>query len=307
MMQEKEKNFVSAVAYLGDDPTLVRPFLQRLYSVLGEHFERFEIICVNDACRAAADEVRQFGGKENGVPVTLVNMSVRQGVELCMNAGIDISIGDYVFEFDSMLTPYDPSLIFACYQKGQEGYDIVSACPQKSGRLTSRLFYSLFNASAHSDYKLATDSFHLLSRRAINRLHAISPCLAYRKAAYAASGLRLANVFYVPQGQYSAPREARVSQAVDALALYTNAAYKLSFGISAAMLAVALFSIVYTIVIYCTGRPIEGWTTTMLLLSACFFGVFLLLTFVIKYLSLVIDLIFRNQKYLVESVEKIQI
>ena len=72
------------------------------------------------------------------------------------------------------------------------------------------------------------------------------------------------------------------------------------------MLGVALFSVIYTVVIYCAGKPIEGWTTTMLLLSACFFGVFLLFTFVIKYLSLIVDLVFRNQKYLVESVEKIQ-
>ena len=116
MKQDKEKNFVSAVAYLGSDPALVRPFLDMINAELSAHFEKYEIICVNDACRAAADEVRNYSAGDNNVPVTLVNMSVRQGVELCMNAGIDISIGDYVFEFDSLLIPYDPSLIFECYQ-----------------------------------------------------------------------------------------------------------------------------------------------------------------------------------------------
>ena len=44
----------------------------------------------------------------------------------------------------------------------------------------------------------------------------------------------------------------------------------------------------------------------MLLLSGGFFGVFLVLTIVVKYLSLLVGLVFRRQKYLVESVEKLQ-
>ncbi|MEG2258735.1 MAG: glycosyl transferase family 2 [Oscillospiraceae bacterium] len=307
MIKDKEKNFVSAVVYIGENPELVKPFLDMINGQLGDNFEQYEIICVNDACRMTAEEVRGYSAHGNtSAPVTLVNMSVKQGVELCMNAGIDISIGDYVFEFDSMLMPYEPSLVFDCYKKGQEGFDIVTATPKKKSRFTSRLFYNLFNASSHSEYKLVTDSFHLLSRRAINRLHAINPCMPYRKAAYAASGLRLVSVGYEPEGEFSAGREYRMTQAIDALALYTNAAFKLSFGISFAMLLVALFSVLYTVVIYIAGKPIEGWTTTMLLLSGGFFGVFLLFTFVIKYLSLIADLVFRNQKYLVESVEKIQ-
>ena len=76
--------------------------------------------------------------------------------------------------------------------------------------------------------------------------------------------------------------------------------------ITLAMLMIALCEIVYTIVIYCIGKPIEGWTTTMLVLTFGFFGMFLILTIVIKYLSLLLDMNFRKQKYLIEGVEKIQ-
>ena len=303
MKIEKEKNFVSAVVYLGDDPALVAPFLDMVAQQLGTHFEHYEMICVNDACSAAAEEVRRY---VSACPLTLVNMSVKQGVEPCMNAGIDLAIGDYIFEFDSPLMPYEPALIYQCYQKGQEGYDIVSACPKNGGRALSRLFYRVFNAGRRDVETITTDSFHVLSRRAVNRLHAINPSIPYRKAAYATSGLRLAQVEYTPHGSCSMDRGQKISDAVDMLALYTNTAYRLSLGISAVMLAVTLLSVLYVIVIYCTGKPIEGWTTTMLLLSVCFFGLFTLLTFVVKYLSLIVDLLFRRQRYLVESVEKIQ-
>lgn len=307
MNDVKEKNFISAVVYLGGDASAVAPFLEMLCERLSGAFERYEIVCVNDACPASAAAARECAGRlEIKAPLTIVNMSVRQGVEPCMNAGIDAAIGDYIFEFDSTAMSYDPALILECYNKCLEGNDIVSAAPKGAGRLSSRMFYSLFNASSNSAYKLRTDAFHVLSRRAVNRLHAINPHMPYRKAAYAASGLRLATVEFEPSGAAAPAREYRAEQAIDALALYTDAAYKISFGVSLALLTVTLAAIVYTLVIFFSAKPVEGWTTTMILLSAGFFGVFLLLTFVIKFLSLLVDLVFRNQKYLVESVEKIQ-
>ena len=53
------------------------------------------------------------------------------------------------------------------------------------------------------------------------------------------------------------------------------------------------------------GNPIDGWTSTMLFLSAGFFGIFVLLGIILKYLSVVVDLVFNKQKYFVESVEKV--
>ena len=54
------------------------------------------------------------------------------------------------------------------------------------------------------------------------------------------------------------------------------------------------------------GKPIAGWTTTMLVVSFGFLGLFFVLSIVIKYLSLNIDMSFRRLKYLVESVERVQ-
>ena len=70
--------------------------------------------------------------------------------------------------------------------------------------------------------------------------------------------------------------------------------------------ALALVELVYTLVVFCTGHPVAGWTTTMFVLTVGFAGVFAVLAIVVKYLSLLVDLIFKKQKYLIESVEKIQ-
>ena len=306
-MAEKQKTYVSAVIYLGGECACVEPFLSMVTRELGARFDLYELVFVDDACRdGAVDAVRAFvGAMEAPPPVTMIHMSLKQGLELAMNAGLDLCVGDFIYEFDTMQTPYPADMVGRAYDACTAGSDIVSVSPQKNRGAFSALFYRVFNSSSGSNYRLRTDVFRLLTRRAVNRVHAISPDMPYRKAAYAASGLRLETLVF--DGRAGAHTAMRVADAVDSLALYTNAAYRVSLGISVLMLALMLTAIVYTIAIYSgvAAQPAPGWTTTMLVMTGGFFGVFTLLTIVMKYLSLLVDLVFRRQKYLVESVEKI--
>lgn len=305
----KEKNYVSAVVYLGDEKGCAEPFLTMLCGKLSSRFEHYELVFVNDCSRdGTVDEVRRLvEAMEDAPPVTIVNLSLKQGLELAMNAGLDMAVGDFVWEFDCMKTPYPEEMILQAYDTCLEGSDIVAVSPKKNRNLTASVFYRLFNGASRSKYRLRTDVFRLLSRRAINRVHSVSATMPYRKAAYAASGLKMTSlIFDAPAGHV--PEHMRASRAVDALALYTNIASRVSIGIAVFMLALMVAAVVYTIVIQfgLVGEIAPGWTTTMLMLSGGFFGVFLILAAVLKYLGLLVELTFRKQSYLVESVEKIQ-
>ena len=221
-----------------------------------------------------------------------------------MNAGLDAAIGDYVYEFDSTAMPYPADLIWEAYRTALQGSDIVSVCPRHARSGASGLFYRIFNANSRSPYHLRTDAFRLVTRRAVNRVHASSAHLPYRKAAYAASGLKMTDLVF--DGRMTEKTSGRFDLAMDSLALYTDAGFKASMGITLGMLALALAELCYTLLVFFTGRPVAGWTTTMFVLTLGFAGLFAVLTIVVKYLSLLVDLIFRQQKYLVESIEKLQ-
>ena len=302
-MKNREKNFISAIVYLHNDGDKVVSFFQKLNDILAENFDKYELIAVDDACTDDSVSLLKKWASNLEKPLTILHMSLYQKRESAMNAGLDCSIGDYVIEFDKVLSDLDFNLVFKAYKKTQEGNDIVSVCPEKV-QGSSKLFYKVFNSSNNSAYELTTDIFRVVTRRSINRVHAMSEYLPYRKAAYAASGLKMATLYF--DGSTRDENRGRFSLAINSLALYTNAGYKVSIGVTLAMLMIALCEIVYTIVIYCIGKPIEGWTTTMLVLTFGFFGMFLILTIVIKYLSLLLDMNFRKQKYLIEGVEKIQ-
>ena len=302
-MTNKEKNFVSAVVYLHNDGTRAAEFCALLVQELEAHFDQYERVAVDDACTDdTVPLLRQFAATMVK-PLTILHMSLYQGLEAGMNAGLDAAIGDFVFEFDSTRHPYEPSMVFAAYQTALKGNDSVSVCPSRTTG-GSGLFYKVFNANSHSAYKLRTDAFRLVTRRAINRVHASSEHLPYRKAAYAASGLKMADLEF--DGVLPNTEHGRWNLAMDSLALYTDAGFKASTGITMFMMILALAELLYTVVVFATGHPIEGWTTTMLVLTVGFAGLFAVLTILVKYLSLLLDLTFKKQKYLVESIEKIQ-
>ena len=309
--QNLEKNFVSAVVYVHDNENQITDFMNMLYQQLSAHFGKFEIIMVNDASSDDSEkEIREFALSLDRSVVSILKMSYFQGLEMSMNAGKRLSIGDYVFEFDSMDMDYEPEQIFAVYQKALTGYDIVSASAKKKGKFTSRLFYSVFNKFSKVQYKLGTETFRVLSRRGINRIDASSSTIFYRKAVYANCGLKCANIVYDVTSHEKhdftkKQKKYREDLAVESLILHTNVAYKISTWLTGLMMAVTLFVLIYTVIIFAIGNPVAGWTTTMLVLSFGFLGMFAILSIIVRYLAIILDLNFKRQQVVYEGIEKI--
>lgn len=310
-MKNREKNFASAVVYVHNAAGRVGAFLETLISVLEENFEHSEIVCVNDCSDdGSVQAVKQVSAKAAGTSISVLNMSYFHGLERAMNAGADLAIGDFMFEFDSTVMDYEPGEIMRVYRRALEGYDIVSAAPDRPQKASSRLFYWLFDRFSDSPRRMATESFRVLSRRAMNRVMSMNKTVPYRKAIYAGCGLKTDMVKYAckPSAPVPADRRERGYRrglAADSLLLFTDAGYRFSGAMTVLMMAVALFMGGYSLVVYCTGAPVEGWTTTILFLSAAFFGLFAILTIVIKYLQLLVELIHKRKTYSFESIEKL--
>lgn len=134
--------------------------------------------------------------------------------------------------------------------------------------------------------------------------------IPYRKAIYANCGLKTDNIKYsvidsVSKSSDSKEKEFRAGLAMDSLILFTNMGYNFAKIMTFLMMFMSVFMIIYSVVIYVTSNPVAGWTTTILFLSIAFFGLFGILTIVIKYLQLLIDLVFKRKQYSFESIEKL--
>ena len=310
---QKEKKFISLVVYLHNVEDYVKYFLNAVIPVCEEHFQEFEIVCVDDGCSDATIEVLKDYLEENKVRamVNVIHMSFFHGLESAMNAGRDIAIGDFVFGFDDIFVDYDPDMILKTYEKLMEGNDIVAARSKGKVRFSSRVFYALYNSTSRTKGKIGPETFRVVSRRAINRIKSMGQYIPYRKAVYMNCGLKTATLEYE-----SRDREARVknkivtsertSLALDSFIYFTNVLERVSMILCGVFLIISVGMGVYLIIDAFNGQKlVEGWLSTMGFLALGFFGVFALLTIILKYLSVILNLIFKQQRYLIADIEKV--
>ena len=135
--------------------------------------------------------------------------------------------------------------------------------------------------------------------------------IPYRKALYANCGLKMDTIVYDNKEGHrkmhnKEERGTRSGLALDTIIIFTNVLEKISLLLSIGFMAMMLFTIgdiVYTI--FGDVKPIEGWLSTVCLISVGFFMLFVMLTMIFKYLSVILNMMFRRQRYVIEGVEKL--
>lgn len=305
---DKEKNFASAVVYCHNDAVTIGKFVESLDHTLNENFLKYEIIIVDDDSHDDSVQIiRNFASHKEGKVITVLNMSHYQGLEASMNAGVDLSIGDFVYEFDYAVSDFDRSLVMDIYRHSLKGYDIVSARSNRRISFSARIFYAVFNRYANLQHKIGSETFRILSRRAINRVRSITQSVPFRKAAYANCGLTIDCIEYqsdktMKRKNPSACRDVTF----DSLLLFTDVAYKITMGLAAVMAFIVTVFAFFALFYKLTRNPVEGWTTTIIFISLGFFGLFIIMAMVIKYLQTLVTLVFHKKTYIFKSIEKLQ-
>lgn len=313
MAANKEKNFVSCVLYLHNDGKMIQEFLGKVCGVIQKNFEKYEIVCVNDGCTDdTVGQIQNYLEKdENTHVVSLINLSYYQGVEAAMNAGRDIAVGDFLFEFDRCIMDFAPDLIMDVYRRALEGYDVVAASPMHYVSLSSKLFYLVYNWGSHQKGRLRQERFRVISRRAVNRVNQLNAYIPYRKAMYVNCGLKMDTILYDNKEHFHKMRNReergnRSVLALDTIIIFTDVLEKLSMMLSVLFFLVLLFMFGYLIQsMFSASKPVEGWLSTMGLMSLGFFMLFVMLTLIFKYLSVILNMSFKRQRYVVEGVEKL--
>ena len=93
---------------------------------------------------------------------------------------------------------------------------------------------------------------------------------------------------------------------MDTIIIFTDLLEKASMLLSAVFLGVLLFMFGYLLwSVFSADRPVEGWLSTMGLMSLGFFMLFVMLTLIFKYLSVILSMMFKRQQYVIEGVDKL--
>lgn len=311
---DKEQNFISVVAYIHNDVALLEDFLNKISDNLMKNFKKSELIIVNDYSQDNSLEIiKEFIRNKPEYVVSVVNMSFFHGVEAAITAGVDLAIGDYVFEFEHINVDYTNDMMMKVYYEVLKGYDVVSAVPNKKSYITALGFYFLYNKykTSMTNNKLCSETFRIVSRRAINRINSMGRTIPYRKLMYINSGLPVYNLIYKPvtNKKYKLDRESnkqRLNLALDSFMLFTTYMQRLSGFICLLFFIIAIGMCGYSIYTYIKYPETTGnWAGIMAFVAIAMSGIFLILSIAIRYMSLILAIVFRKNKYTIESINKL--
>ncbi|MDN4620697.1 glycosyltransferase [Paenibacillus sp. PsM32] len=302
----KEPVFVSVVMYVHNNENTIKDALINIDQVINNHFKHYELILVNDdssdeTLAKMRDSITLLHGD-----TTIINLSRKHGVESAMLAGINKSIGDFVFEVESAEVNYPFQLLYEMYTTATgKGYDIVAATTGKT-EWKSRLFYKLLNSMSYLNLSLSTESVRLVTRRALNAMLNLKEKVRYRKALYEFTGFSKTVITYQPSKAASSKKMngENLSLAIDALVSFSNAGLKLSHYLSIAFFVFSVFMGGYALYNYFFNKyVVQGWTTLMILISLGFAGMFFITGILGEYISRILIETQNRPFYSASSVE----
>lgn len=146
---------------------------RRLVICLEQITEEFEFIFVNDASPERDWQIiEELAGKDNHVMG--INLSRNFGQHYAITAGLDYCSGDWVVVMDGDLQD-KPEEIKKLFEKTSDGYEIIVGKRESRKdslivRMTSKLFYLVFNYLTDQRFDNKVANFGIYSQRVIDNV-----------------------------------------------------------------------------------------------------------------------------------------
>ena len=281
--------------------------LAKIAAVLRRNSLDFELIVVDDGsdddswdtlCRSAEkiDELRAISFTRNF------------GKEAAISAGLDHAGGDAVIVMDADLQ-HPPDLIPDMVRLWREqGCEIVNAVKRSRGkesawtRFAATAFYDLFAKLTELQLKNGAD-FKLLDRKVVDAYCKLPERQLFFRGIVSWFGYRQCSIpFEVERRTAGDTKWSTTARAIMATNAFTSfSAVPLQFVTLAGLftLIVGFFLGIQTLLMWATGRAVEGFTTVILLLLAIGAVLMISLGIIGQYLAKIYDELKARPRYLI--------
>ena len=253
------------------------PMLLRTAHVLGELLSAeqipYELIFVDDGSKDRTWDEICAAHQEND-HVRGVHFSRNFGKEAAIFAGLSEARGDCVAVMDCDLQ-HPPATLIEMYRRWEEGYEVVEGVKRTRGaesaahRAATGIFYRIMAKAGKIDMSRASD-FKLLDRKAVQSLLEMPERNAFFRAMSSWIGFRQIQVEFDVQereaGKSKWSTGKLISYAVSNIVGYSTAPMQIVTGAGIVVFLLAIVLGIQTLVRYCTGHAVEGFTAVILLI-----------------------------------------
>lgn len=270
---------MSVVIPVYNEEENVKLIYRELLSVLNSFDFNSEVIFVDDgSIDRTFDAIRTLPASEK-IHLRGIALSRNFGHQIALSAGLEQAKGDVIISLDGDMQ-HPPALLLDLYAKYKEGFDIVNTIRQDDAqigpfkRMTSGLFYKLFNFLSPTKIETSTADFRLFSRKALNAFLSFPENDRFIRGMVAWMGFSQAYVSYQAsprrQGGSKFTLLKMITLSLNAITSFSSAPLKIPFLMGGFVFLVSLVYIFFALWEYMHGETIPGWTS--LLISVLFIG-----------------------------------
>jgi dolichol-phosphate mannosyltransferase len=285
--------FISVVAPLHNDASIVRQFVLETLESLSHHYSQYELVLIDDGSTdQTVPLLNELFTQHPGL--RLVRLSRSFGAEVAVTAGLDTAIGDYVVVMRPDRDP--PADLPRIVGLAQQGFDVVMGIPNpvqheswlsRKLRTLCRRAFSRFTGQELPD---GNSLFLCFSRQALAAISRIKQKNRHLHLLSCSVGYSRSWMRYQPVLRDGAAGRDRLAQTVPHLlsTAIKNSPYPLrcvTYSAAFASVLNLLYMLYVVGVNLIKGRVAEGWTTLSLQISVMFFFLFSTLVMMAEYLA----------------------
>ena len=301
MIKNLEQNYISVIIVVNDEKKNIIEKINKINDILKNNFKNSEILIVDNTSKKISFESL----KNLKINHTIIKLPIKHGNQSALNAGIAMAIGDYIVEIEDISFDIDYNQTVDLYKKSQEGNDFVFLTPKKS-RWSSKIFYKILNRAFRNMFESDINSsvMTLSSRRGQNKIAEVGKRIINRNVAYVLSGLKSSSIFIDIKYRNKRNFSSNLMLMFDTLIYYTDVVMLFSQQLSFIFFILFGLGAVYSIVQKLFFDIVKGWASIFTLTSLGFFGIFFILSIIIRYLHHILRNSLNSKDYIFGSIEK---
>lgn len=301
--------FVSVVAPLDNDESLVEAFVVEIMQVLRQNYTNYELVLVNDG--SSDDTALKVSGLLHLYEcIRLINLSRHFGTDVAISSGLDSVIGDFVVVMIPESDP--PQLIPELIERARHGNDILIGVRRDRAdepvwmRVGAYLFY--WGCCKLLKIPLIQNStqFRVLSRQVINAITQLQDKSRYLRLLSSYVGYNSQTFTYDFIRRYKRRRLKNWIELFDTALqiVVVNSVRPLRFasylGLIASILNIAYIGYI-ALVYFLKDSVAEGWVTLSFQNAIMFFFILMVLTILSEYIGFIVERIKGVPSYYVAS------
>lgn len=269
--------FISLVIPCYNEELLIEHTLKVLTEKMKEYsFSHYEIILVDDGSKdKTLTLLQEYAQKDERIKV--VSFSANRGQQVAVYAGMCYSSGDAVILMDADLQD-PPECLPQIYRLwDQEGYDVVYGKRVKRDgesflkKLTSYLFYRMFNYVSSIDIPKDVGDFRLMDRKVVDAFIQMEENNRFNRALVTWLGFKQTELLFERAERYAGETKWNWSRlfhlAKDSLFAFSYIPVLVIQLLGIFSIVVSVGLLVYAIISKIAGISVSGWSSLMVVLT----------------------------------------